>query len=79
MKEIIIRMKDMYEVYGDDFDPEEIEPTHTGLEIEYEGVVYNHLKHLTVDISAPKILQNWGEPREDWDCNITTSKHITSP
>ena len=30
MKEIIIRMKDMYEVYGDDFDPEEIEPTHTG-------------------------------------------------
>lgn len=77
MKEIIIRMKDMYEVYGDQFDPEKVVAEHTGLEIEYDGAVYNNIKNLVIDITAPKMIQVYGEPREEWKCNITTSKYIS--
>lgn len=38
MKEIIIRMKDTSEVYGTNFDPEEIKAEHTGLEVELDGI-----------------------------------------
>lgn len=79
MKEIIIRMKDMLEVYGDNFDPEVVRPEHTGLEVEWDGTTYTNVAHLNLDITPPPmVFHDWEEIRgsDRWKCDVTITKHV---
>lgn len=79
MKEIIIRMKDMSELYGPNFDPEEVRAEHTGLEVELEGIIYDNVAHLNLDITPPTmVFHDWEKIRDSdqWKCDITMTKHI---
>lgn len=80
MKEIIIRMKTKEEVYGPNIDPNEIQRNHTGLEIEYDGMVHKNVEHLVVDITAPKFICKLFEYENNrWKCGITTQMVAQGP